>query len=149
MEFLEYLDRIGQRRLERFKLFPPRPMDTRMLVGTLFFLGYYILVFTMLKIVIPTENVPLVRDSLLVLGPVVGAIGSALFRTDMKDEMATQNTGEAFRAQRTQAEATIAAAATFPTLNSTNDMNEAAERVADAATDAAVDEADNIRSENK
>jgi len=114
MKIYDLLDRIGERRLERYRLSPPRPRDTRMLVGSLFFLGYYILVFTMLKIVVPESNGPLVRDSLLVLGPVVGAIGSALFRTDVKDEIAATNTGAAFRAVGEQAKATVAAAATTP-----------------------------------
>lgn len=105
MKLLEYLDRVGERRLERYRIQPPRPRDSRLLSGVLFFLGYYILVFTMLKVVIPAENAPLVRDALLVLGPVIGAIGQALFRTDLKDEIATQNTGEAFRANRAASDA--------------------------------------------
>ena len=68
---------------------------------------------------------------MLVLGPVVGAIGQALFRTDVKDEIATQNTGEFARATRTQAEATIAAAATTPA--GTDGAGAAADAVADAA----------------
>jgi len=134
MKLLDYLDRVGERRLERDRITPPRPRDTRMIVGTLFFLGYYVLVFTMLKVVIPAENAPLVRDSLLVLGPVVGAIGSALFRTDVKDEITATNTGAAFRAVGEQAKATVAAAATTPPPV---DAGNAAEAVADAATDEA------------
>lgn len=115
---LDYLDRAGQRRLERYKISPPRPRDSRMFVGVLFFLGYYVIVFAILKVAIPPENAPLVRDALLVLGPVIGAIGQSLFRTDIKDEIATQNTGEAFRAQRAQAEATKAAADSIPNTHS-------------------------------
>lgn len=134
MNLLEYLDRAGQRRLERHRISPPRPRDTRMLVGVLFFLGYYVLVYTLLKRVVPAENGPLVRDAMLVLGPVIGAIGQALFRTDVKDELATQNTGEAFRAQRAQAEATKAAADSIPNAGG---ASEAAGAVAGAAADKA------------
>lgn len=134
MKLLDYLDRVGQRRLERYKISPPRPRDTRMMVGVLFFLGYYILVFAMLKTVIPDENAPLVRDAMLVLGPVIGAIGQALFRTDLKDEIATQNTGEAFRANRAASEATKAAADSIPNAGG---ASEAAGAVAGAAVDKA------------
>ena len=135
MKLLDYLDRAGERRLERYKISPPRPRDTRMMVGVLFFLGYYILVFAMLKTVIPDENAPLVRDAMLVLGPVIGAIGQALFRTDLKDEIATQNTGEAFRANRAASEATKAAADSIP--NAHGEAGAAAGAVADAAQDKA------------
>lgn len=136
MRFLDYLDRAGERRLERERIAPTRPRDTRMIVGTLFFLGYYVLVYSMLRVVIPAENTPLVRDSLLVLGPVVGAIGSALFRTDVKDEIAATNTGAAFRAVGEQAKATVAAAATVP-LGAGEGVADAADAVADAASDKA------------
>lgn len=136
MHLLELLDRIGQRRLERYRISPPRPTDTRQFVGVLFFAGYYFIVYTLLKLEIPALNAGLVRDAMLVLGPVVGAIGQALFRTDVKDEIATQNTGEFARASRTQAEATIAAASTTPTMSGA-DAALAAATVADAAVGAA------------
>lgn len=135
MRLIEFLDRVGERRLERHRLAPPRPTDTRMLVGVLFFLGYYVLVYTLLKRVVPAENGPLVRDAMLVLGPVIGAIGQALFRSDVRDEIATQNTGEAFRAQRAQAEATKATADSIPNANA--GASEAAGAVAEAAVDKA------------
>ena len=136
MKFLELLDRVSERRHERKLKYPPRPMDSRMLVGSLFFLGYYILVFTLLKVIVPETNAPLVRDALLVLGPVVGAIGAALFRTDVRDEIATTNTGEFARASRAQAEATIAAATTAPGAPA---AAAAAAEVADAAANRAED----------
>lgn len=140
MKLLEYLDRAGQRKLERERISPSRPRDTRMLVGVLFFLGYYVLIYTLLNKVVPTENGPLVRDAMLVLGPVIGAIGQALFRTDAKDEMATQNTGEAFRAQRAQAEATKSTADSIPSARGHGTgAGEAADAVADAAADKASD----------
>jgi hypothetical protein len=114
MKLLDYMDRVGERRLARYRISPPRPKDAKLLTAVLFFGGYYVLIFTMLKVVIPVENAPLVRDALLVLGPVIGAIGQAIFRSDLKDEMATQNTGEAFRANRAASEATKAAADSIP-----------------------------------
>lgn len=139
MKLLEYLDRVGERRLEHARISPPRPRDTRMFVGVLFFLGYYILVYSLLKHVVPAENGPLVRDAMLVLGPVIGAIGQALFRSDVKDEIATQNTGEAFRAQRAQAEATKAATDSIPNSRSGSGASAAAGAVAGAARDKATE----------
>lgn len=114
MKLLEYLDRAGQRKLERDRLAPPRPRDSRMLVGVLFFSGYYLLVYQLLHHIIPAQNAALVRDAMLVLGPVIGAIGQALFRTDVRDEIATNNTGEAFRGFKASAEAAKAASETTP-----------------------------------
>lgn len=114
MKLLEYLDRAGQRKLERDRLAPPRPRDSRMFVGVLFFSGYYFLVYQLLEHVIPTANAALVRDAMLVLGPVIGAIGQALFRTDVRDEIATNNTGEAFRGFKASAEANKAASESIP-----------------------------------
>lgn len=132
---LEYLDRVGQRRLERARLSPPRPLDVRMIVGVLFFAGYYALLWRLMSArEIPADNITLIKDAMLILGPVIGAIGQALFRTDAKDEMATQNTGEAFRAQRAQAEATKATADSIPNAHGPGD---AAGAVAGAAVDKA------------
>lgn len=135
--FLEYLDRVGERRNERYRVSPPRPRDSKMFAGVLFFAGYYVLVYAILRIAIPAENAPLVRDALLVLGPVIGAIGQSLFRTDIKDEIATQNTGESFRAQRAQAEATKAIADSIPNAN--GEAGLAAGAVAKAADDKAAE----------
>ena len=143
MELLEYLDRVGQRRLERERMSPKRPLDVRMLVGTLFFVGYYVLLWRLMSVRgIPADNVGLIKDAMLVLGPIVGVIAQALFRSDVKDEIATQNTGEFARASAKQAEATIAAAATSP---ASTGADQAASQVADAA----VEEADRIRGENQ
>jgi len=132
MNVLEYLDRIGERRLERMRIAPPRPRDTRMLLGALFFIGYYSLVIMIMKgRELAPDNATLVKDAMLVLGPVVGMIAQALFRTDVRDEIATNNTGAAFRALGDQAKATVAAAATTPPDAS---VAAAAAEVADAAT---------------
>lgn len=144
MELLEYLDRVGQRRLERHKIAPKRPLDVRMLVGVLFFLGYYASLWRLMSIRgIPADNIGLIKDAMLVLGPIVGVIAQSLFRTDVKDEIATQNTGEFARASRAQAEATIAAAATTPSGSQGGDAGQAAEDVANAASDKAQEIKDN------
>lgn len=136
MNWLEFFDRVGQRRVERLKIAPPRPRDTRMFVGVMFFVGYYLLVYGLMRFTIPQTNAPLVRDALIVLGPVVGAIGQALFRTDVRDEIATSNTGAGYRAMQASAEATKAAAATSPPTGDDSAAN-AADDVAHAAKDKA------------
>lgn len=92
MNLWEYLDRQGERKLRR------PPFDTRILIAGMFLLGYYALVYGLMTFVIPAENVPLLRDMLLVLGPGVGLILGAIFRNDRRDDQATANTGAAFRA---------------------------------------------------
>lgn len=141
MKLLEYLDRVGQRRLEHARLAPPRPRDTRQLVGVLFFGGYYALIWRFMSAKgIPADNLTLIKDAMLILGPVIGAIGQALFRTDVRDEIATQNTGEAFRANRAAAEATRAAANSIPSAGGPGSSpGAAADAVADAAVDAAAE----------
>lgn len=108
MNVLEFLDRAGQRRHERN--LRRGPLDSRLVVGAAFLGGYYLLVYGLMRVALPAENSALVRDAFLVLGPAVGLIVGALFRTDKRDEIAANNTGEAFRAQRAQAEATTAVA---------------------------------------
>lgn len=139
MKLLEFLDRRDARQLERDRMSPPRPRDTRMLVGTLFFVGYYLLVWRLMSgRDLPATTGTLVKDAMLVLGPVVGMIAQALFRTDVKDELATQNTGVAFRSMGEQARATVAAAATTP-------ADTTAAAAADAVADAAVEQASEIK----
>lgn len=136
MKLLDFLDRIGERRLERWKITPRRPVDWRAFVGLAFLAGYYVMVLRFISRVVPAENIPLVRDSMLVLGPAVGAVVQSLFRSDVRDELQAQNTGEGFRAMRTQAEATVAAVAA--------PSGDQAGKAADAVADAAASEADRI-----
>lgn len=110
MNVLEFLDRRHERKIAYRAQLPYRPLDLKLLVGTLFFAGYYALVYLLVQRAIPGPNGPLVRDSLLVLGPAIGVIVGALFRSDRRDEEQTRNTGEAFRAVTAQAHATSAAA---------------------------------------
>lgn len=118
MRFLDYLDRVGERRLERLRIAPSRPTDWRAFVGLAFLAGYYLMVLRFIGRVVPASNVPLVRDSMLVLGPAVGAIVQSLFRSDVRDEIQASNTGEGFRAMGKQADATVAAAAATPAADS-------------------------------
>lgn len=95
MNLLEFLDRIGERRAQRPHR---RPRDIRQLIGALFLFGYYLMVWQFARRALPTENLDLIRDAMLTLGPPVGAIVSAMFRSDARDEQMTENTGLGFRA---------------------------------------------------
>jgi len=99
MTLLEFLDRIGERRARRQR----RPRDIRALIGAGFLVGYYLMVYRFAKAGIPQENLDLIRDAMLTLGPPVGLIVGAMFRSDTRDEQAALNTGEAFRAIKEQA----------------------------------------------
>ena len=102
MTFLEFLDRMGERRANR----PARPQrDIRQLIGAMFFVGYYFLVYQFLFSVIPEGNKDLIRDAMLTLGPPVGLIIAAMFRNDTVQEQAAVNTAEAFKAIKASAEA--------------------------------------------
>lgn len=94
MKLLEYLDRVGERRAQRAY----RPRDIRQFIGFAFLLGYYVMVWHFSRKALPPENLDLIRDAMLTLGPPVGLIVGAMFRTDVRDEQATLNTGAAFRA---------------------------------------------------
>jgi len=112
MDFLTFLDRWHERRARRSR----KPLDTKVLVGALFFAGYYALVWRLMGAAIAETNAPLVRDALLVLGPPVGAIVSALFRSDSRDDQLALNSGDAWRAVGAQAKATEAAAVAGTTV---------------------------------
>lgn len=123
MYLVDFLDRIGERRLERWRIQPRRPLDFRSFIGLAFLTGYYAMVLRFMNSAVPSPNVPLVRDSMLVLGPAVGAIIQSLFRSDVRDEIAATNTGEGFRAMGKQADATAAAAAGTPPGQALNGAN--------------------------
>lgn len=142
MNLLDYLDRAGQRRLERQLVQPTRPLNVNGLIGVLFLAGYYLMVWSLIRLDAPIANEGPVRDAMLVLGPAVGAIIQSLFRSDVKDEIAASNTGSAFRAFGKQAEATKAAAETMP-ASVGKAATAAAETVAREAGAAAEDVASN------
>jgi hypothetical protein len=92
---LEFLDRMGERRAAR----PQRPArDIRQFIGFMFLMGYYVLVWKFTTGDVPKANIDLIRDAMLTLGPPVGLIVGAMFRSDAREEQATQNTGKAFDA---------------------------------------------------
>lgn len=104
MTFLEFLDRIGERRAAR----PSRNSlpDIRQLIGAAFIFGYYFLVYRMATNIIPELNKDLIRDAMLTLGPPIGLIVGAMFRSDAREEQATVNTGKFADALKEQAKAT-------------------------------------------
>jgi len=107
MTLFEYLDRRAERRAGT------RPRDIRQLIGFAFLFGYYLMVYRFANAGIPAENLDLIRDAMLTLGPPVGLIVGAMFRSDARDEQATANTGAAFRA----VEAAAAAGSATPPAN--------------------------------
>lgn len=110
MTLLEFLDRWDQRRQSR----PERPLrDIRQFIGFAFLAGYYVMVWQFSRQALPEQNLDLIRDAMLTLGPPVGLIVGAMFRSDARDEQATRNTGIALDAARKGAEAAM--------QNNTND----------------------------
>lgn len=108
MTLLEYLDRVGQRRASR----PQRPArDIRQFIGFAFLAGYYVMVFRFASGAVPDGNIDLIRDAMLTLGPPVGLIVGAMFRSDAREERATENTGKFADAIKATAEAS----STLPT----------------------------------
>lgn len=124
MTLLEYLDRIGERRAAR-PVRPPR--DIRQLIGFMFLAGYYLMVYQFTRGELPKENVDLIRDAMLTLGPPIGIIIGAMFRSDAREEQQTANTGEALRTIGKVAEAG----------GTGSGAGKAAGQVADAASDKA------------
>lgn len=101
MNLWEFLDRRDERRA----ISPRPPRDIRQFIGFMFLAGYYALVFAFLLKEVPAGNKELVNACLLTLGPPVGIIVGAMFRTDKREEIATDNTGAAFRAIEATAKA--------------------------------------------
>ena len=107
MKLLEFLNAWDERRAGR----PQKPpFNSRAIIAFGFLAGYYLMVYRFMRVQIPTENIPLVRDAMLVLGPAVGLIVGAIFRSDSRDDQASINTGEAFKAMGATARAAEAAA---------------------------------------
>lgn len=92
MTLLEFLDRMGERRANR----PQRPLrDIRQFIGFAFLAGYYWMVWQFATSAVPAENIDLIRDAMLTLGPPVGLIVGAMFRSDAREEQSTANTAKA------------------------------------------------------
>ena len=101
MTFLEFIDRALERRAQN----PTRPRDIRQFIGFAFLAGYYWMVYRFSLTPLPTDNLDLIRDAMLTLGPPVGLIVGAMFRSDAREEQATTNTGLAFKAVEATAKA--------------------------------------------
>lgn len=96
MNFFDFLDRALERRAKH-----PRPArDIRQFIGFAFLAGYYWMVWQFSQKALPEPNLDLIRDAMLTLGPPVGLIVGAMFRSDLRDEQTARNTGEAFKAVR-------------------------------------------------
>ena len=65
--------------------------DGKLVLAPILFVGSYVIAWRLPSPAtrMPAENVPLVRDQLLVLGPAIGVIVGALFRTTAADERAS------------------------------------------------------------
>ena len=101
MNLLEYLDRRDERRMQH----PRHKRDIRQFIGFVFLIAYYGVVFVFIMRAVPSANVDLIREAMLQLGPPIGIIIAAMFRSDMRDEQATANTASAFRAVEAAARA--------------------------------------------
>lgn len=107
MTLWELIDRWDARRANR----PARPLrDIRQFIGFAFLAGYYWLVWQFATKTVPAANLDLIRDAMLTLGPPVGLIVGAMFRSDAREDQATANTAKAFEA--------ISAAASAPSAPS-------------------------------
>lgn len=60
--------------------------DGKLVIAAIFVLGYFILILRIADRTLPDGNINLIRDALLVLGPAIGVIVGALFRTTAADE---------------------------------------------------------------
>jgi hypothetical protein len=69
-----------------------------MWIGALFIFGYYSVVVVLAFHGVPETNGNLINNAMLQLGPPVGLIIGALFRTDKTDEKRAENTGKALDA---------------------------------------------------
>lgn len=108
--------------------------DPRVRVAYAFLAGYFGIIFLLAYVEVPEKNLGMVENAILVLGPGVGLILAAIFRTDKADETKADNTGKAMDAMKAQADATVAAAnAGTPT----NGAAAAATQVAGAAVNEA------------
>lgn len=92
--------------------------DARMWIGALFIFGYYAVVVILAFVGVPDKNANLINNAMLQLGPPVGLIIGALFRTDKADETRAVNTGKAL-----DAITTAQAANAPPTTTTTTTTN--------------------------
>lgn len=103
LTLLELIDRMSERRSRN----PNKNSlpDIRQLIGASFIFGYYYLVYRFVLTPIPAENKDLIRDAMLTLGPPIGLIVGAMFRSDAREDQATKNTGTMIETFKEQAKA--------------------------------------------
>lgn len=77
--------------------------DAKLWIGTTFIVGYYATLWAIGFNKIPAGNIELIKDGMLQLGPPVGIIIGALFRSDKVDEIRATNTGKMADAMNAQA----------------------------------------------
>lgn len=88
--------------------------DPRIILGGGFILFYYASLWVIGFRIMPDANVALIKDAMLQLGPPVGIIIGALFRSDRADELRAENTGKGFDAIAAQVQANNEAATGKP-----------------------------------
>jgi hypothetical protein len=60
--------------------------DGKLVLAGIFIIGYYGMVYTLAQRGLPTENKEIIRDAMLTLGPPIGVIVGALFRSTGAEE---------------------------------------------------------------
>lgn len=70
----------------------------RFVLAAILLFGYYAIILTIAWQRSPIMNPDIVKDGMIVLGPPIGAVFGALFRTDATDERRADNTGKALDA---------------------------------------------------
>lgn len=74
--------------------------DPKLILGALFIACYYGTLWVIGFRLMPPDNVGLIKDAMLQLGPPIGIIIGALFRTDRLDEKRAETTQTALQGAR-------------------------------------------------
>lgn len=90
--------------------------DTRLIIGAGFIALYYASLWVIGFRAMPPANVALIKDAMLQLGPPIGIIIGALFRSDALDEKRAETTRAAFDAVTATAQAATTSPAPDVTL---------------------------------
>lgn len=95
--------------------------DSRTILGFFFLGGYYVSIWVLGFAEIPASNVEMVKNAMLQLGPPIGMIFNALFRTSALDEKREENTAAAFMALSPTAPTTSPTPQEVKVVNPPND----------------------------
>lgn len=104
--------------------------DGKIILAAMFILGYYVLVLVMAWRPLPTSNAQLMHDAMLVLGPGIGVILGALYRTTGADERQAQLRSSDLQTAITTPTTVDAAPAPTPGYSYTNGASTASLRPA-------------------